>query len=145
MQTIYEKSNGITEVRLNRLSSNEYKKLLSDKDRQKDAQRLVDYLCDKFKISKVSVCVTNKPQPHKHSSGRLRSKTLGLYIPSKKQIIMYNTTAVRRQTVSINVFADTLLHEFIHHYDFAVLKFSDSPHTAGFYKRISDLKAKLSK
>ena len=45
--------------------------------------------------------------------------------------------------MSIKSFADTLLHEFTHHYDTRYLKI-ESRHTAGFYKRISSLKGNLS-
>ena len=59
------------------------------------------------------------------------------------QITIYNKTAVKGDVISIKAFYDTLLHEFIHHYDYEVLKLDRSIHSAGFYKRISDLKNKL--
>ncbi len=141
----YDKSNKIKAVSLNRFSKTDYKNLLlDDGDRQKLAQALVDYLCVKFRIPRALVIVTNKPQPHTTGySGRLKSKTFGFYKPILREITIYNTTAVRKQTVSIKVFADTLLHEFMHHYDTFYLKIK-SMHTEGFYKRISDLERKLS-
>ena len=71
----------------------------------------------------------------------MRGKTLGRYFVHSK-IEIWNKTAMRDQTISINVFADTLILEFIHHYDTCVLCI-DSIHSAGFYKRISDLTSKL--
>lgn len=140
----YEKSNKIESVALNRFSKTEYQKLLQDGNRQKLAQSLVNYLCGKFHIPSVSVFVTNTPQPHSTGySGKLKSKTFGFYRPILNTITIYNTTAIRKQTISIKVFADTLLHEFMHHYDTCYLKIQ-SMHTAGFYKRISDLQSKLS-
>lgn len=147
--TAYEKSNSIEKVALSRLSKKEYQALLavceSIKDRQKAAQALCNYLSDRFHISHTKVNVVNRAQPHSTGySGRLRSKTLGTYTVNSEVITMYNITAVKRQPVSIKVFAGTLLHEFMHHYDMKYLKLNNSIHTAGFYKRISDLESKIS-
>ncbi len=48
--------------------------------------------------------------------------------------------AVYRKSNSIK---DTLFHEFMHHYDYEVLKFPASLHTAGFYYRLGDVMKKL--
>ena len=148
--TAYEKSNRITEVKLSRFSKKEYQSLLnaseSIKDRQKAAQTLCDYLCSKFNMPKSTVKVVNRSQPHRTGySGRLQSKTLGTYTVQTQVITLYNLTAIKKQVVSIKVMAVTLLHEFIHHYVMTFLKLSDSPHTSGFYKRISDLENKLTR
>lgn len=146
-EAAYAKSNSIETVALQRFSKTEYKDLLKDGDRQRKAQALVNYLCGKFHIPTVPVFVVNTPQPHAtNGSGNLRSKTLGTYTHSVlySKITMYNLTAVKKQTVSIKTFAGTLLHEFMHHYDIHYLKMDATPHTAGFYKRISDLEGKLS-
>jgi len=37
------------------------------------------------------------------------------------------------------VFLETLLHEWVHHYDFTGLQLDRSPHTSGFFNRIHDL------
>ena len=143
----YEKSNSIEKVALSRLSKKEYQSLLSTcesiKDRQKAAQTLCDYLCDKFHIQRTKVNTVNRSQPHSTNSGRLRSKTLGTYNVQTEVVTMYNLTAVKKLPVSIKVFTGTLLHEFMHHYDMKYLKLDNSLHTAGFYKRISDLENKL--
>ena len=144
----YEKSNKVEAVKLSRLSYKEYNAVLSASesisDRQKQAQGLCDYLSARFKVVSPIVRVVNRAQPHNTGySGTLRSKTLGHYLPSSQVITLYNLTAVKKQVVSIKTMAATLLHEYIHHYDFTVLKLGASPHTAGFYKRISDLENKL--
>ena len=96
-------------------------------------------------MPRVSVVVTDRAQPHStNSRGSLHSKTLGNYAPLSMVITLFNKTAVKRQIVAIKTLADTLLHEFIHHYDYTRLNLGASPHTAGFYKRIGDLKTKLS-
>lgn len=145
---VYEKSNSITKVRISRFSKKEYKNLLSASDdmeaRQKAAQQLVDYLCKRLGIRTAKVQVVNRCQPHSTGfSGRLKMKKLGTYALFSEVITLYNLTAVKKQVVSIKVLAGTLLHEFMHHYDIACLGLSTSPHTAGFYRRISDLEQKL--
>lgn len=118
----------------------------STKERQKAAQMLCDYLCSKFNMSKSTVKVVNRSQPHRTGCpGRLQSKTLGTYTVQTQVITLYNLTAIKKHVVSIKVMAATLLHEFIHHYDMTFLKLSDSPHTSGFYKRIADLENKLNR
>lgn len=142
----YEKSNQITEVSLSKFRSNEYDKLLKDGNRLKDAQALIDYLCDKFHLPKVQVIVLSRRQQHStDGKGRLKSKTYGYYTPNLRTITIFNLTAIKGEVISIKQFADTLLHEFMHHYDLTSLKLGSTPHTAGFYKRISDLQSKLSK
>lgn len=125
MKTAYELSNDIQNVVLNRFRSDLSHDFLSSGDsvsaREKNAQKLVDYLCDKFKMPHCHVIISNKRQLHSLRSGKLSSK----------------------KPVAINTMYDTLLHEFIHHYDMTKLKLSSSPHTKGFYMRISDIKAKL--
>lgn len=150
MESNYDKSNKIVSVRLNRFDKSYMKKLLACgedcKERQRAAKSLVDYLCSKFGIVSVPVLVLNTCQPHRiGESGRMNRKTLGLYTHSGRtpiSIKVWNKTAIKQQTISINVFAETLLHEFMHHYDTFELKI-DTIHSAGFYKRISDLSKKL--
>lgn len=144
----YEKSNKIEAVKLSRLSKKEYKAVLSAtesiSDRQKKAQALCSYLSARLKVPAPAVRVVNRSQPHSTGyRGTLRSKTLGTYAPTSQVITLYNLTAIKKQVVSIRQMAATLLHEYIHHYDFTVLKLGVSPHTSGFYKRISDLENKL--
>lgn len=147
----YEKSNKIETVKYNNLSNKEFSTLLKAEtlaDRKKASQNLIDYLSNKYGIESVPVRVLDRVQDHSTRNGRLASKVYGKYtrIPgvSAVSIIIFNKTAVKKQTVSIKTFVNTLLHEFMHHYDYEVLKLSDSLHTAGFYKRISDLTNKLS-
>ena len=127
--TSYEKSNSILEVALKRFSNSYSHDFLSSdtsiKDREKNAQKLIDYLCDKFKIPHCYVIISNKRQNHVTRNGKLIK------------------TAMTRKPVAIKTMYDTLLHEFMHHYDYTKLKLSESLHTKGFAMRISDLKKKL--
>ncbi len=54
-------------------------------------------------------------------------------------IRVYHLTAIRQQVLSPRVFLETLLHEWVHHYDFAALRFPRSPHTKGFFERVRSL------
>lgn len=113
-------------------------------NREKYSQELCDYLSKKFKISAPKVVVTDQPQAHRMNNGRLKSKVYGRYNPTTMTIKIYNTTAVRHSVIGIKTFTDTLLHEYMHHYDIYYLKIK-SIHSADFYKRINDLKNKLIK
>lgn len=140
---LYNKSNEIEEVKFTSFRKEYASKVLkcgaSATDRQRASQNLLNYLCDKYKIGRVKLTVTTRPRKQ---IGR-NTQLYGYYRPIIKTICIYNTTAKTDKAVGIKTFFDTLIHEFIHHYDFEYLKFSASPHTSGFYKRISDLKTKL--
>lgn len=142
-KTIYEKSNEITSVRLNSFSKVYAHKVLSSLesscDREENAQILLDYLCKKFKIERVTLSVTTAARP----CNRRNAQIYGRYYPLSRRIVIYNTTTKTKKTIAIKTFYETLLHEFIHHYDIVGLKLGDSLHTSGFYKRIGDLKEKL--
>lgn len=144
----FTRNNNTVTVKLNKFSKDFSIKLLKEgenyKDREKTAQELINYLCDKFKICRSKVTVLNLNQPHSTSDrNTLKSVKMGDYNPNSHVIRVWNLTAKQGKTVSIKSFLDTLLHEFIHHYDFTVLKFNQSPHTSGFYKRLSDLSVKV--
>lgn len=139
---VFTINNNIVTVKLNKFSNVLTTKLINTKDKCV-AQELVDYLCDKFKISRAKVIVMNSKQPHSTINGKLKSVKYGDYNPNSHIIRIWNLTAIQGKEISIKSFLDTLLHEFIHHYDFTVLKFNQSPHTSGFYKRLSDLSNKI--
>lgn len=143
IMTDYEKSNTILEVEYSRFSHKEYTDLLNcTKNRQVYAQKLIDYLCDKYKIRRIPVKVLNTPRPHS-----TQRQTYGQYkyLPTSRigvSITIWNITAKTAKEVAIKTFTNTLIHEFIHHYDTEYLKIV-STHTTGFYKRITDLEKKL--
>lgn len=142
------KNNSIETVKLNKFSKVEINNLLNSGEslleRQANAQKVVDYLCDKFNIPKAKVSVLPAPQPHStNERGALKTVKMGDYNTGSLNIRVWNLTAAKRKVVSIKGFTNTLLHEFIHHYDMRCLGFSESPHTSGFYKRLGDLSTKL--
>ncbi|MDO8141559.1 MAG: hypothetical protein Q6358_08675 [Candidatus Brocadiales bacterium] len=54
-----------------------------------------------------------------------------------------NKTAILESVLAPKTFLDTLVHEFMHHYDYEVLKFPTSLCTAGFYYHLGDVMKKL--
>jgi hypothetical protein len=120
-------------------------------ERRRIAQLLVDDLSAEAGVRPVEVVVADRPQVHQHDGRRVRSRTYGYYRcwfengqVSRARIRIYHRTAVRGQVVSPKVFLNTLLHEWVHHHDFAALRLGRSPHTAGFYARLRALAGALS-
>ena len=145
-QTNYEKSNSILKVdfKLSKIAKELSSRILRSKsegDRQELSLDLVDELCDLAKIDIVNVKISEAKQYHKKHKGRVVAKQYGYYRPSSKYIYINNRTAVRGQILAPKSFLDTLLHEWLHHYDFCRLKIN-SIHTSGFYSRLNDLKQK---
>lgn len=138
----YIKSNQVTEVKYSRFSKGYADELERDDNsiatRQKIGQNLLNYLCDKYKIVRVKLNVTERPRLQ-----RGNAQIYGRYGRNTKSIIIYNTTPKTHKEVSGKSFFDTLIHEFMHHYEYEVLKLDNSLHTKGFYMRITDLKTKL--
>lgn len=120
-------------------------KLLKTKStelRQRMSDDLLDELADAAKINIVKLKISDKNQSHKKAKGRVVYKQYGYYKPGSKYIYINNRTAVRGQILAPKTFFDTLLHEWMHHYDHEKLGLN-SIHTAGFYARLKDIKTKL--
>ena len=114
--------------------------------RRRLGQMLVDELSAEAGLTRCELAVADKPQVHEHDGRRLQSKTYGYYRcwfeegrVSRARIRIYHRTAVRQQVISPKVFLNTLLHEWVHHYDFDGLRLPRSPHTTGFYARLRAL------
>jgi len=66
----------------------------------------------------------------------------GLYVREEGAdpiIRVWMRTSVHRKVVRPRTFLRTLLHEVLHHLDFALFGLEESFHTQGFYRRESDL------
>lgn len=143
----YLKSNRITDVKL-RLGNQAivYAQQLLEAtklaDRQALSEQLLDELSDGAQIDIVNLKISDTQQYHKRRGGRVVFKQYGYYRQSSHYIYIQNRTAVRGQILAAKTFVDTLLHEWLHHYDSQKLKLN-SIHTAGFYLRLKDLKVKL--
>lgn len=146
-QRNYNKSNKITSIKF-RVSDEAIflaKKILILKktsNRQKIGERLLDELCDAARIDIIKLKISETNQYHRKSGGRVVFKQYGYYRTDNKYIYIQNLTAVRGQILAPKTFLDTLLHEWLHHYDTHRLKLN-SIHTKGFYLRLKNLKEKL--
>lgn len=107
--------------------------------RQKYVQALLDKLSDMYGVPKPKVIVVNK---HLRTSGGVAA--LGYYQPVGNEIHISNITYRLGKVTTNRQVAKIALHEFMHLYDRSYLNLLYSKHTAGFYKRISDLEKKLS-
>lgn len=141
-KTDYAKSNDVTEVCYKRLSKSEFKAFMSsDEDcdsRQENAQRLLEYLCGKFSLPMMHVYFVNIRQPRKYG------KTwYAFYYYNNHSVRVFNLSSKAGKPISMESVSDTIIHEFMHHYDRYRLKIESSPHTRGFYLRIKDLLNKL--
>ena len=142
--TNYEKSNAVTEMdfevsaRAQRIAQTI---LVSTgyEARQKLSHFLINELAFNAGVERLKIRVKDEKQWHKKQNGRVAIKKYGVYYPRSKSITIQNLTAVRGQELAPKTFLDTLLHEWMHHYDFEHLSIN-SIHTKGFYSRISSLK-----
>lgn len=143
----YRRSNAVTKIKFK--ISREAKKFTeillqsqAEEERQKFGEALLDELSDAAKIDVVNLKISSAKQYHKKYNGRMIYKQLGYYRPKSHYIYITNRTAIQGKILAPKTFLTTLLHEWMHHYDFKKLKLN-SIHTKGFYDRLKDLKEKL--
>ena len=145
-KAVYRKSNIIKDTLFqpNTVATHYTKKLLTSTDaseRQVLGQGLLEEMSRSLSIPVPQLTVNDKRQNHSLKDGKLKRKVYGTYKAGK--IVLSNKTAIREATLAPKTFLDTLIHEFMHHYDYEVLKFPVSLHTAGFYYRLGDVMKKL--
>ena len=145
-KAVYRKSNSIKDTLFqpNTVATHYTKKLLTSTDaseRQVLGQGLLEEMSRSLSIPVPQLTVNDKRQNHSLKDGKLKRKVYGTYKAGK--IVLSNKTAIREATLAPKTFLDTLIHEFMHHYDYEVLKFPASLHTAGFYYRLGDVMKKL--
>lgn len=116
------------------------------RERQRAGQLLLNELSADAGLPHVQLVVADRPQVNDHDGHRLQSKTYGYYRCwltdgefRRARIRIYHRTAVRQQVISPKVFLNTLLHEWVHHFDFTGLLLPRSPHTSGFFTRLRAL------
>jgi len=110
--------------------------------RQEWGQALVHELSINCGIDLPNLKVSDTRQRHSVKNGRLVFKQYGYYRSKSAYIYIQNLTARRGQTLAPKTFLDTLLHEWMHHYDSRKLAIR-SLHTKGFYLRLTSLKSLL--
>ena len=100
------------------------------------AQGLVDVLCDEFVLGRKRVALRDEPRPHKRRGGRIVFELHGR-CRMRGSIEIFARTAAQERPVALKTLLETLLHEFVHHYDFDA--FGASVHCSGFYERLGQL------
>ncbi|MGH7879385.1 MAG: hypothetical protein ACREQD_07800, partial [Candidatus Binataceae bacterium] len=118
---------------------------------ERRAQLLLDALCRQTALSPVQIQVRNvRPRdtrgelhgifyprgPGRRAANPYQYSTAATGGPL---IILWMRTAQRHEVVKPKTFVRTLMHEFAHYLDYAMLRLGDSPHTSGFFKRESFL------
>lgn len=146
-QSNYDYSNSITKIKIpvSQEAIELAKGLLSIveyKERQNLSEQLLDELSDLAGIDIVDFELIDDNQIHRKRHGKIVMKRYGVYRVSTKAISIHHRTAGRGQILAAKSYLDTLLHEWLHHYDFKKLKLN-SIHSRGFYLRLNDLKSKL--
>ena len=120
------------------------------RERELLGSALLEVLNSAFGLQPCALTVADRPQVHsRDEKGRLARATYGYYRcriprsgpPQRCAIRVYHRTAIRGQVVGASAFTNTLLHEWVHHYDFAGLGLRRSPHTAGFFSRLRQLRS----
>ena len=136
-----KKSNQYLTVDYSDFSHEEYLALLHSgskvEPRKKASQNLLDYLCDKYGIPRCTMYILNTSY-----DPIFGFTNMGIYEGGKKEITLWNNRHYK-VPCDIRTFINTLLHEFMHHYDYYYLRLPDSVHCKGFESRIRDLRSKL--
>jgi hypothetical protein len=144
-QRVYRQSDAVVEVRLPHPEwLHPMVGLLREalaEDRRSAAEavagRLVQGITEMLAVPSAGVQVL-AVRPRLRSGGELH----GLYTndpPRPPRIEVWMRTAHHGRVVAFRTFLRTLLHEVVHHLDYAHLKLKDSFHTEGFFKRESSL------
>jgi len=143
-QEVYRRSDGIHEVRLPSAEAvrdgvPRLERALATGDCA-EAERAADAL-----VRELSRVLEVPPPQVKVLAIRPRmegAELHGFYVaePGRRPVVrVWMRTAARRQVVAFRTFLRTLLHEFVHHLDFELLRLPKSFHTQGFYERESSL------
>lgn len=114
----------------------------AEQKRQEFGEALLDELSDSARIDIVKLKISSARQYHKRAKGRVVFKQYGYYRPKSRYIYINNRTAVQGKILAPKTFLNTLIHEWMHHYDYKKLKLN-SIHTRGFYNRLNSLSAQL--
>ena len=105
---------------------------------RRGASEVLRGLCIAYRIPPLKLSVFDRPRPS-IGGRRYAGELHGDYTPPGR-IRVWARTAKRGQRVAFLTFLDTLLHEFVHHYDLTYLKLPDTVHSQHFYKRLGSIR-----
>ena len=98
------------------------------------SQRFIDRLSAVFLVSRKALSLSDRPRPSRRDKEeRLKSEIHGTCSPDGN-IRIYLRTACKEKPTAFKTLFNTLIHEWVHHYDFEAL--GDSIHCQGFYHRL---------
>ena len=100
-------------------------------------QAVLDLLCEAARIPPARLTLKDTAYA-KFRGGKAVWKLYGTCERDGAISVAFRT-AVRRQVFAFRTFLNTVVHEFMHHYDNARLKLAASFHTSGFYHRVRNL------
>lgn len=113
-----------------------------DKSRVKAAtQNVLDLLCAAAEVTPARLKLKDTAYA-KFRGGKAVWKLYGTCERDGTITVAFRT-AVRRQVFAFKTFLNTVVHEFMHHYDAHKLILAASFHTSGFYRRVRDLRLRL--
>ncbi len=145
----YERSNSLLEAgiavdELMRFQALSIEEGLERGDREKvreSCQELLRLLADAAEIEPPTFRLQDTAYA-KFRGGRAVWKLYGTCAPDGTITVAYKT-AVRRKVFAFLTFFDTVVHEFMHHFDARALRLAPSFHTRGFYLRVRSLRDSL--
>lgn len=117
---------------------------LAQEDRElvkRSSQALLDALCAVAQVPPATLTLKDAAYA-KFRGGRAVWKLYGT-CDRRGQITVAYKTAVQRKVFAYGTYLDTLVHEFMHHYDFHGLRLGSSFHTTGFYNRVRSVTQQL--
>jgi hypothetical protein len=101
------------------------------------SQQFMDTLSTIFLVPPKALSLLDKARPHsRDEKGRVRGELFGS-CASMGNIRIYLRTAAREQCTAFKTYFNTLVHEWVHHYDFEAL--GDTIHSSGFYERVNSI------
>ena len=100
------------------------------------AQAFTGVLDGAFGLPPKHVFLRDRPRPHRRRNGRVVYELHGL-CAADGPLEVYTRTAVQARPVALRALLNTLVHEWVHHYDFA--SFKASVHCSGFYERLAQV------
>jgi len=105
-------------------------------DLARACQHMVAVLNRGFDLSRKQIVVRDRPRPHRRRGGRIVYELHGLCDP-EGPLELYTRTAAHARPVALKTLLNTLLHEWVHHFDFC--SFGESVHCSGFYERLAQV------
>lgn len=101
---------------------------------ERSCRSLLDALAAKARVAPATLRL-REAAAAKFRGGRAVWKLYGTCERDGTITVSYRT-AVQRKVFAYRTFLDTLVHEFLHHFDHHGLRLAASFHTSGFYRRV---------